>query len=138
MTEKEIIKKLEAIQKQVNDLMKELNGKSQDNPLNNSFSKAINKETTDEQYVDALKVLKNLPFKLSPKQFAYVVSTSRYHSAVGEDIISFIRKQFSKVNDPEEFVEDVAVILRKHYTTENNGDFIQSLISSLKEISQED
>lgn len=134
--ETEIKKKLESIQKQLNEVMDMINGKKQD-PLSINFNKAINRTTSDDQYIESLRVLKNLPFKLSVKQFSWVVATAKYHPNVGESIVSFIKNQLSRVDDEEEFIDNVSNTLRKHYTNDNNADYIESLIETLKEMKNE-
>lgn len=128
-----LIKKLEAIQKQLTEVINQINGKKQ-NPLSDSFSAAINKTTNDADYVEALKVLKNLPFRLSANQFSWIIAFAKYHPTEGDSIVDFFKSQLKKSDDVDEFVEQVATTLRKKYTNDYNQEYIEKTIILLNEL----
>ena len=131
----ELINKLEAIDKQIQEVLKELKGrKDQNNPLSDSISKATNKTTNDQDYVEALKVLKNLPFRLSVNQFCWCIAFAKYHPTEGDSIVDFFKSQLKKSDDVDEFVEQVATTLRKKYTNDYNQEYIEKTIILLNEL----
>ena len=81
---KELINKIERIQKELTEVLKELKGEANDNPLSINFSKAINRTINDDEYIDTLNGLNKLQFKLSAKQFSYILAIARYHASAGE------------------------------------------------------
>lgn len=133
MSESDIRKKLEAIKKEINSLIEQLDDKK--DPLSVSFNKAIDRKTSDEEYTEALQTIKNLPFKLSAKQFSWIVSYTRFHPECGDQIISFFKSQLNR-DDRDQFIDTVAEMLRKSYTTEYNQDFIEGAIKTLKEMEE--
>lgn len=130
MEKEQIIKKLETIDKQIQEVLKQL--KSEKKTEESAFDKAINKQTTDDVYIEALKELKNLPYGMTVKQFCWIVAFTKCHPNCGEQIINFFKAVLKKCNKREEFVDLVADNLRKHYTNEYNQEFIEGAISTLK------
>ena len=129
MSEQQIRKKIEVIQKEINNLLQELDGKKEQN----AFQKAIDRKTLDNEYIDALKQLKKRPYKLSAKQFAWIVAFTRFHVECGQQIISFFKSQLKR-EKRDRFVETVAAMLRKNYMNEYNQDFIEGAIKTIKEL----
>lgn len=130
MEKEQIIKKLEAIDKQIQQVLKQL--KSEKSTEETAFDKLINKQTTDDVYVEALRELKQQPYGMSVKQFSWIVSYTRFHPECGDDIINFFKAVLKKCNDKDQYVELVADNLRKHYTNEYNQEFIEAVINTLK------
>lgn len=126
----DLIKKLETLDKQIQETLKEL----KDNKKDNAFEKVISKKTSDEEYVEALRELKQQPYRMTVKQFSWIVSYTRFHPQCGDDIVNFFKAIINKYNNKEEFVELVAANLRKNYTNEYNQDFIEGAIYTLKEL----
>ena len=133
MNQNELKKKLEALQKQITEI---INSLDEDKKESKAFEKAIDRRTSDDQYVVALRELKNLPFKLSAKQFAWILAFTRYHQECDQDIISFVKSQLKRDN-MNEFIDQVAATLRKSYTNDYNQDFIQKVIITLIDLTQE-
>ena len=136
MEKEQIIKKLEAIDKQIQQVLKQL--KSEKNTEETAFDRAINKQTTDDVYVEALRELKQQPYGMSVKQFSWIVSYTRFHRECGDVILDFFQSILKKCNNKNEFVELVAANLRKNYTNEYNQDFIEGAIKTLKELANEE
>lgn len=130
MNQNELKKKLEALQKQITEI---INSLDEDKKESKAFEKAIDRRTSDDQYVVALRELKNLPFKLSAKQFSWIVAYTRFHPDCGDDIINFFKTQLKRDNK-EQFIDTVAEMLRKNYSHDYNCQFIEGAINTLKEI----
>ena len=92
------------------------------------------KEFTDKQYTDALRQLCELPFGLSTKQLAWILVYCNAHPECGEQIELFIKKQFEKAKDKNEYINGVAEVLRSKYKNDNNDQYIEKLIQRIQEI----
>ena len=128
---KEILDQLKNIN---NKLDKMLGNKEEESPANILLRKATSKDTTEKQYCETLVELNKLPFKLSAKQFAWVVFNTPKHPQMGEAIQSFIKKQFDKHKQKSEYINQVAEVLRNKYANDNNSGFIEKMIVRLKQI----
>ena len=128
---KEILDQL----KNINNKLDKMLGKNEEqSPLNILLRKVTSKETTDKQYCEALVELNKLPFALSAKQFAWVVFNTPKHPQVGEAIQNFIKKQFDRQKERNEYKNQVASVLRTKYQKQNNTQFIAKLIARLYQI----
>lgn len=92
------------------------------------------KEFTDKQYIDALRQLSELPFGLSTKQVAWILVYCNAHPDCGEQIELFIKRQFGKAKDKNEYKKGIAEVLRSKYKNDNNDQYIEKLIQRIQEI----
>lgn len=139
MTQKEFeqLKEILGQLKSINNKLDKVLGKTteEESPVNKMLRKATSKETSDKQYCQTLVELNKLPFGLSAKQLGWCLMYTPRHHQCGESIQSFIRKQFERQQNKNDYVEQVCSVLRTKYTNENNVGFIQKMIERLKEIS---
>ena len=89
---------------------------------------------TDKQYTDALRQLCELPFGLSTKQISWVLVYCNRHPQCGEDIELFIKRQFEKAKEKNEYINGIAEVLRSKYKNDNNDQYIEKLIQRIQEI----
>lgn len=145
-SEKELIKELvdqvKAINNKLDELVANKNTKStkkqtssnENNNVNELMHICTHPNFDDKQYCDALKQLRDLDFALSPKQVSWILAYTFRHPEAGDSIVAFLEAEFKKTNDKDKYVDTIAFELRKHYATENNGEFIEGIIKRIKEM----
>lgn len=128
MTEQQIIKKLEDLQKQINSLLVELKGKKELGPIQQAVKDATNSKATSSEFVQALETLYKSPEQLSNKQVAFVLYFGMLnHKDLGEDIDYWLSLELGKrkYNQRTEAIEDIRRIIDQNY--KGNDSFKQRL-----------
>lgn len=138
---KEIVDQVKSINNRLDSIINRLDGNRTDSQelkdrgiVNGLLHICTHKEFTDKQYTDALLQLCELPFGLSTKQVAWILVYCKYHPECGENIELFIKRQFEKAKDKNEYINGVAEVLRMKYKNEGNDQYIEKLIQRIKEI----
>lgn len=138
---KEVVEQLKAINSNMLSIISRLDGNRTDSQelkergvLNGLLYICTHKEYDDKQYTDALKQISDLPFGLSAKQMAWVLIYTPRHHDCGEQIELFIRRQFEKQHNKNEYINQIASVLRSKYSNDNNADFIEKMIARLNEM----
>ena len=135
--EREIKSMFDGLNKKLDKLIKHLDkqlGVEEESPLNKWLRLVTSKDTTDKDYCQALVELNKLPFALSAKQIAWCLVYTPRHANCGESIQIFIKKQFEKHQNKNEYIDSIAEVLRTKYQNDNNVGFIQKMIARLKQI----
>lgn len=137
---KELVKQVKAINNKLEFIINKLDGKKEPNELrdrgivNGLLHICTQPNYTDKQYTDALKQIGELPFGLSPKQISWCLVYCNRHPNCGEEIQLFIKRQFEKAKDKNEYINQIASVLRSKYSNDNNADYIEKLIQRIQEI----
>lgn len=141
---KELVDQVKAINSKLDELSTSKNTKStkkqsfndseETNIINEALHICTHPNFDDKQYCGALKQIKDLDFALSPKQTAWILAYTYRHPNCGDSIVAFIEAELKKTNDKDKYVNTIAFELRKHYATENNGEFIEGIIKRIKEM----
>ena len=144
MTENEAKQLLEIVEhlKAINNKLDAIIGKEKTDSqelkdrgiVNGLLHICTHKEFTDKQYTDALRQLSELPFGLSTKQIAWILVYCNSHPQCGEQIELFIKRQFEKAKDKNEYKKGIAEVLRSKYKNDNNDQYIEKLIQRIQEI----
>lgn len=137
---KEMVKQVQSINSKLDSIINQMDNKSDSQELkergiiNGLLHICTHKEYSDKEYCDALRQLSQLPFGLSSKQLAWILVYCGRHHQSGEQIELFIRKQFEKAKDKNEYIQQVASVLRGKYKNEGNDQYIEKLIQRIQEI----
>lgn len=138
---KEIVDQVKSINNRLDSIINRLDGNKGDSQelkersiVNGLLHICTHKEFTDKQYTDALRQLCELPFGLSTKQLAWILVYCNAHPECGEQIELFIKRQFEKAKDKNEYINGVAEVLRSKYKNDNNDQYIEKLIQRIQEI----
>ena len=135
--EREIKSMFDGLNKKLDKLIKHLDkqlGVEEESPLNKWLRLVTSKDTTDKDYCQALVELNKLPFALSAKQIAWCLVYTPRHANCGESIQIFIKKQFEKHQNKNEYINGIAEVLRMKYKNEGNDQYIEKLIQRIQEI----
>lgn len=104
------------------------------NGINALLHTCTHPEYDDKQYCEALYKISKLDFSISPKQFSWIMAYTFRHPNCGDSIQAFITNILKKVQDKKQYIDTVSFELRKHYTTQSNGEFIEGIIAHLKKM----
>ena len=118
MTNDQIYKNLENIEKQVKYLMNQLRENKEMSPTQRAIATITGSKSTSEHVRAALDVLYNSPEPLSYKQVAFCVFFAMLnHSELGEDIDSWVRIELGKhkYNERTSFIEQVQQTIEANY-----------------------
>ena len=138
---KEMVKQVRSINNKLDSIIGHLDGNRTDSQelkdrgiVNGLLHICTHKEFDDKQYCDALLQLSEMPFGLSTKQVAWILVYCKYHPECGENIELFIKRQFEKAKDKNEYIDGIAEVLRMKYKNEGNDQYIEKLIQRIQEI----
>lgn len=137
---KEMVKQVQSINSKLDSIINQMDSKSDSQELrdrgilNGLLHICTHKEFSDKEYCDALRQLSQLPFGLSSKQMAWILVYCNRHPQCGEQIELFIKRQFEKSKDKNEYIKQIASVLRSKYSNDNNYDFIEKLIARISQI----
>ena len=137
---KEMVKQVQSINSKLDSIINQMDNKSDSQELkergiiNGLLYICTHKEYSDKEYCDALRQLSQLSFGLSSKQMAWILVYCNRHPQCGEQIELFIKKQFEKAKDKNEYIQQLSKVLRQKYSNDNNYDYIEKLIARIGQI----
>lgn len=133
MTEQEIVKKLEDVEKQVKYLIGQLKNNKEMSPTQKAIKVITGSKSTNEQVKNALQTLVQSPDSLSVKQTTFVLYFAFLNKTeLGDDIEYWFSIQLGKhkYNERTSFLEQMQDIVRLNYKT--NVEFSSKLVSYLE------
>ena len=133
MTNDQIFKKLEEIDKQVRYLMNQLKENKEMTPTQKAIKVITGIKSTNEQVKNALQTLVQSPDSLSAKQTTFVLYFAFLNKTeLGDDIEYWFGIELGKhkYNERTSFLEQMQDIVRLNYKT--NVEFSSKLISYLE------
>lgn len=131
MTEQEIIKRLEEMNKNINYLIKEIKGNQTQNmsPLQTAVRTITGSKSSVEDVKQALQFLCQSPEPLSVKQVAFCAFYSLLNKKdyVGEDVDRWINIELGKhkFNERTDFIQQVQQVIEDNYKA--GGNFKQKI-----------
>ena len=122
MDKKQVIKKLEEIQKQVNYLIKQMKGFEQEDvsPFSQAVKIATAKNSTDEEVKKALEVFGQSPQALTVNQAAFVLFFLALNKpTLSEEVNWFFGLEVGKhkYNQRDSFIDAIGKVLEDKYSS---------------------
>lgn len=133
MTEQEIVKKLEDVEKQVKYLINQLKNNKEMSPTQKAIKVVTGSKSTTQQVKAALQTLVQSPTPLSVKQVSFITYFAFLNKTeLGDDIEYWFSIQLGKhrYNERTSFIEQMQEIIKNNY--KNNMQFSNRLITYLE------